>query len=114
MTAGLAVVAAVRLYRATFGHVPRRRRCLYRVTCSRHAEAVARSHGLVAGTRAACSRLRSCRPGYAFVFAGDELAIECADGTLVAAADLAPEVLAEAWFVLPAVGRRRDHDGGAS
>ena len=71
-----------------------RRRCLFRVSCSRYVEETLRSDGLIAGLRALAGRARRCRPGYRLGADGERLHIVLADGSHAAEAELSPHVLA--------------------
>jgi len=88
-------VAAVRLYRHTAGRVPRTRRCLFDVSCSRHVEATLEADGLRAAWHAMRTRMARCRPGYEFLFGEHGPAIQCADGAIVPVGELSGAVCAE-------------------
>jgi putative component of membrane protein insertase Oxa1/YidC/SpoIIIJ protein YidD len=99
-------VAVVRTYRQTLGRVPRTRRCLFRVSCSRHVEAVLVADGLAAGWRAFRRRAAACRPGYEFLFGDGGPAVRCASGTVVPLDELSETVTAEVRLVATALHAR--------
>jgi putative component of membrane protein insertase Oxa1/YidC/SpoIIIJ protein YidD len=99
-------VAMVRIYRTTVGRVPRTRRCLFRVSCSRHVEAVLLADGLAGGWRAFRRRAAACRPGYSFLFGDGGPAVRCVDGTVVPLDELSNAVTAEVRFVATALQTR--------
>jgi putative component of membrane protein insertase Oxa1/YidC/SpoIIIJ protein YidD len=77
---GRLLVLAIAIYRLV---IPERwrRRCLFRVSCSRHVEQAARQRGLVAGLAALLSRMRRCKPGYRLSTKGGDLHLILADGS---------------------------------
>lgn len=90
------LIGGIKAYRCSAGRVPRQRTCLYRVTCSRHTENVARRDGLRAGLAAMRARLRSCRPGYHFIFEHDNVVVVCVDGSQFSVDDASTAVVGEA------------------
>lgn len=50
----------------------RRRKCLFKISCSQHIYAVTVSHGFVSGVKSFISRYKQCRTGYA-VYVADDL-----------------------------------------
>jgi len=99
------VVAGIRGYRAAARVTGFRRNCLFRVSCSRHVEAVARAHGAVAAVRAMRLRFANCRPGYAFDFDESDWAITCIAGLRVDSADASVHVHREAELLRSLLGR---------
>jgi len=84
---------AIRLY-WRFWPEARRRKCIFRRTCSHHVYHVTRILGLVAGTCALIDRLRKCRPGYSVYSESGGLRVRLADGTSIDESEAAPHVLA--------------------
>lgn len=66
------LVGAIHLYRRIARRIRWRGRCLFAVSCSRHAERVAREEGAGVAMRAIRARFAACRPGYSFEFGGDD------------------------------------------
>lgn len=82
------LLAAIRFYWFAWPAL-RRRRCLFRETCSKHVYRITERRGLMAGLRALRTRTQQCRPGFALA--------ECAGHTVVVFADgshSSPDVLA--------------------
>lgn len=98
------LVLAIRVYRVSLGRVRRQRRCLYAETCSRYTERMAREYGFRNGWRAMRSRLRSCRPGYSFLFGEQGVEIECSDGSVIPAVDVSEAVRAETDMLKTSLG----------
>lgn len=63
----------------------RRRRCLFRESCSRHVYRRARDEGFISGLRALARRWRACRPGYGLLAAREagEPLVLLADGAVM-------------------------------
>ncbi len=97
------LVAAIRLYRWVARRIRWSRSCLFAVSCSRHAEQVAREEGAGVAVRAIRARLAACRPGYSFEFAAAGWQVRCADGTVIADADASTAVHAEAAACMSAL-----------
>lgn len=103
------LVAAIRLYRWMARRVRWSRRCLFAVSCSRHAERVARAEGAGAALRAIQARFAACRPGYTFEFhdagesGGAGWQVRCVDGSVIDDADTSAVVRAEAAVCLSAL-----------
>lgn len=99
------LIRAIRGYRRVARRIPHRRACLFAVSCSRHAELVAREQGFHAAMRAVRARLAACRPGYSFEYVGVRWTVRCTDGSAIADEDASPAVHDEAAAcraVLPA------------
>jgi putative component of membrane protein insertase Oxa1/YidC/SpoIIIJ protein YidD len=88
----LLLVLAIRLYWLAWP-ARWRRPCLYRESCSRHVYRVAVAKGFAAGVRALRWRARTCRPGYGIVRCDGQTWLALADGSVLAAADVAPRLL---------------------
>jgi len=65
----------------------RRRRCIYRETCSKYVFRMTENFGLRAGLKALWQRYRSCRPGYEICTAGGSIHVKLVDGTLLPATE---------------------------
>jgi len=90
------IIYLIRLYRRFFPP-EKRRRCLFRESCSQHVERVARERGGFAALKAFLARARSCRPGYGFQWdanAGTWFLV-CADGAKIPAAKVSDNVVSE-------------------
>jgi hypothetical protein len=87
------LLLGIRLYRR---FLPSRRtgQCLFKESCSRHVERIAREQGFRAGICAFVRRLRQCRRGYLIVSALDAGSIELIlrDGTILRSDDISPKV----------------------
>lgn len=90
------LIVAIRLYRWAAGALPRRRTCLFDVSCSRYVERAAGEHGLAAAGGAIRERWAACRPGYTFEFDGDRWTVTCVDGSYIAADEASYAVRYEA------------------
>lgn len=90
------LIWAIHLYRRL---VPpeRRRRCLFRESCSMHIERIAREAGTLAAMLAMVKRLRSCRPGYGFhvLQENNRWELLCKDGSRFPQSDVASHIVAE-------------------
>ena len=87
------LLLAIRVYWIAWP-AARRRRCLYRESCSRYVHRIAAAEGLGAGLRALRCRVRTCRPGYAIVRYGEQTWLALADGSFLEVEDVAPRLLA--------------------
>lgn len=89
-------ISAIHLYRRL---VPpdRRRRCLFRESCSMYIERIAREEGTLAVMFAMVKRLRSCRPGYEFHVLQENNCWElvCVDGSRFPQSEVASHIVAE-------------------
>jgi putative component of membrane protein insertase Oxa1/YidC/SpoIIIJ protein YidD len=97
------LVGAIHLYRWVARHLRWSRRCLFAVSCSRHAEQVARAEGAGVAVRAIRARFAACRPGYSFEFGGAGWQVRCVDGSVIADADASTAIHAEAAACLRAL-----------
>ena len=73
----------------------RRRRCIFRESCSLHVHRITRDQGVIKGISAFARRFRRCRGGYAVTF--DEHlnpSLLLVDGTTIPIAEAADSVLA--------------------
>lgn len=90
------ILRLIQLYRRC---IPpeKRRRCLFRESCSEHVERVARERGGFAALKAFLARARSCKPGYSFEWSTNSGAWQllCADGSKIPAARVSAHVAAE-------------------
>lgn len=106
------LVAAIHLYRWVARHIRWSRRCLFALSCSRHAEQVAREKGAGVALHAIRARFAACRPGYSFEFGGGAWQVRCVDGSVIVCADASAAVHAEAAACLSVLARgerRRAH-----
>ena len=87
-----AILLAIRAYWLLIPNAWKRR-CLYRVSCSRHVYGVARTHGAAAGWAAFIQRFRTCRPGYAFVVDMNGVYGRMCDHSWVATSDVSSALL---------------------
>jgi uncharacterized protein len=71
-----------------------RRRCIFRVTCSRHVYDVTRARGFWAGLRSLLQRGRQCRPGYSVEFHAGQFRVRLKDGSVIGAEAFADDVVA--------------------
>ncbi|MCG3154193.1 MAG: hypothetical protein DKINENOH_00787 [bacterium] len=90
------ILCSIRLYRRVIP-AERRRRCLFRESCSQHIERIAREQGGLAALKAFLARARRCRPGYGFEWEADTGTwfLVCADGSRIPPAHAAPHLAAE-------------------
>jgi len=102
-----ALLLLIRLYWRAVPAV-RRRRCLFRITCSRYVYGIASTRGFRAGIAALLERLRSCRPGYTVAFSRSGAALVCADGSVFERGEVADDLL-PAWpgDIAASLDRRR-------
>lgn len=82
-----AMLAIIRLY---WWIVPehRRRRCLFRETCSVYVYRRTRESGARCGILAAYRRLSACRPGFQVQVRECTFEVVCRDGTIIPQSDL--------------------------
>lgn len=75
----------------------KRRRCLFRESCSQHIERIAREHGGFAAMKAFMARARSCRPGYSFEWSTNAAtwSLLCADGSKVSETMVSEQIVSE-------------------
>jgi uncharacterized protein len=71
-----------------------RRRCIFRVTCSRHVYDVTQARGFRAGLRSLVQRGRQCRPGYSVEFHAGQFRVRLRDGSVIGAEAVADDVVA--------------------
>lgn len=93
---GWLLILSIWMYRWVSARINFTRNCLYRQSCSRHVEAVARSGGFVAALAAMKHRFRACRPGYTFEYDDDAWWIACVDGQAIPSAAASDVLWAEA------------------
>jgi len=90
------ILWVIKLYRR---RVPpeKRRRCLFRESCSEHVERVAREYGGWAALKALLARARRCRPGYGFEWStnNEVWLLVCADGAKIPAARVSKQIVSE-------------------
>lgn len=90
------IIHAIQYYRRV---IPpeRRRRCLFRESCSQHVERIAREQGGLAALKAFLARARRCRPGYGFEWEAHTGTwfLVCADGSKIPPAHAATHLAAE-------------------
>jgi len=92
-------VAAIRLYRIAARAVPRRRPCLYALSCSRHIEQVALAKGVGNALMAMTRRFAACRPGYAFEFWDNDWRLACVNGSYIPSVEVSRAIHAEADLI---------------
>ncbi len=90
------IILFIQLYRRLIP-LEKRKRCLFRESCSQHVERIAQEHGAWAALRAFLVRARRCRPGYGFEWSMDAETwrLVCADGSKIPAAMASAHVTAE-------------------
>ena len=90
--------ALLLLIRSYWRLVPeaRRRRCLFRETCSQYVYQQIKTRGVRAGLLALWQRLRACRPGFQLRVRAFNVEVICRDGTIISHAEIG-EVIAEAF-----------------
>lgn len=79
----------------------KRRRCLFRESCSQHVERIARERGGFAAIKAFLARARHCRPGYGFEWDADSGAcfLVCANGAKIPKVMVSEHILSEYQFL---------------
>jgi uncharacterized protein len=70
-----------------------KRRCLFRVSCSRQVYADAERGGFLSGIGVLRKRIRQCRPGFGFIRIDHAVFMVTADGTMIPATEIAPALL---------------------
>lgn len=94
------IILWIHLYRY-FIPPAKRRRCLYRESCSQHVERIARERGGFAAIKAFLARARHCRPGYGFEWDADSNAwfLVCANGAKIPDVMVSEHILSEYQFL---------------
>lgn len=79
----------------------KRRRCLFRESCSQHVERIAWERGGFAAIKAFLARARHCRPGYGFDWDADSGAwfLVCANGAKIPDVMVSEHILSEYQFL---------------
>lgn len=105
------LLAVVVLYWSVARVFRYRRTCLFRLSCSRHVFATAKSAGLLAGLAALRSRFRACRPGYRIEQgASGEFAMRLADGSMLPLHEASDAVERESWPEVHGLRPAGDHE----
>ncbi|MDZ7268367.1 MAG: membrane protein insertion efficiency factor YidD [candidate division KSB1 bacterium] len=94
------IILWIQLYR-NFVPEGKRRRCLFRESCSHHVERIARERGSFAAITAFLARARHCRPGYGFEWDADSDVwfLVCANGAKIPKVMVSEHILSEYQFL---------------
>ncbi|MDZ7360378.1 MAG: membrane protein insertion efficiency factor YidD [candidate division KSB1 bacterium] len=97
----LVIIGLIRIYRQLISP-ERRRRCLFRESCSAYVERSAREGGSLAAIRALRRRYRCCRPGYGFQFKAEtnNWELVCADGSRFSPSEAASHLASEFHVIM--------------
>lgn len=71
----------------------KRRKCLFRESCSHYVYRTAKEKGFFSGCKALFGRVKKCRPGYELFKSGDEFQLRLKDGSLIPEKDIALSIL---------------------
>ncbi len=95
-----AIIFWIHIYRY-FIPEDKRRRCLFRESCSHHVERIARERGGIAAIKAFLARARHCRPGYGFEWDADSGAwfLVCTNGAKIPKVMVSEHILSEYQFL---------------